>query len=357
MNAMTTMAPVGSIRSASPSGQGGAIASKWKLLKAVEDAREPLGLKRTSLALLRTMIALVQSDHIDAVAADKHICFASNSTLSERVHVSVKTVERHITALAEAGLVRRIVSGNGKRWARRDGQGRVVLASGLSLLPLAEKHAELIVVGQEHAEKIQQARLLKDKCSMHLRRLKDLQGEEGLVTDLIIRTRKLLRRKNDTQALKDLLDELSNELASCGYVEDQAAISRASDDHIEGHKETDLIQKVKEKKSSEIQVTSEEMERSFPKLCAELRFARSKEHCDRMMVGLASYLGISDVWIDLKAEQGPAVSFMILGYLLQRADHIQNHKAYFHSLEQKIKAGEIKPRSLLKATSQKARRQ
>ncbi len=351
------MAQIGSIRSGALDGQGGALASKWKLLKAAEDAREPLGLKRTSLALLRTMIALVRSDNISTAATDQHICFASNATLAERVHVSVKTVERHIAALAEAGLVRRIVSGNGKRWARRDRQGKVVLASGLSLLPLAEKHAELIQAGQEHAEKVRKASLLKDQCSIQLRRLVELASDESMISGLMRKVRNTLRRKPDENALKDLLKELSAELAGCGYVEDQTAISRASADRIEGHKETDLIQKVKEKNSSEFQVSSSEMERSFPKLCAELRFARNKEHCDRIMVGLASYLGISSEWIDLKAEHGPAVSFMIMGYLLQRADHIQNHKGYLHSLVQKLRTGEIGPISLLKATSQKARKQ
>ncbi|WP_235477311.1 helix-turn-helix domain-containing protein [Aliiroseovarius crassostreae] len=95
---------LGSIRSGVSDGQDGALHPKWKLLKAAEEAREPLGLKRTSLALLRTMISLVRANHISDAVADQHICFASNATLAERMHVSVKTVERHITILAATGL-------------------------------------------------------------------------------------------------------------------------------------------------------------------------------------------------------------------------------------------------------------
>ena len=344
---MTAMTPVGSVRSHIVSGNGGALPPKWKLLKAAEEAREPLGLKRTSLAVLRTMISLVKTDHISDAAADHHICFASNATLAERVHVSLKTIERHISILAAAGLIRRISSGNGKRWARRDRQGRVVLASGLSLLPLAEKHAELVQTAQGHAEKTRKVSLLKDKCSLKLKRLTDLSGDESVITDLMSRARNILRRKSDETALKNLLEEITNELANCGYVEEQTDKLRGPDHQNEGHKETDLIQKVEEKNSSQIQVSPKDMEHSFPKLCAELRFAKSNQHCEELMTDLAEYLGIGSIWNDLKTDHGPAVSFILLGFALQKAEVIENHKAYLLSLSKKIRAGEISYKSLL----------
>ena len=137
MKTVTALAPNGATLSGT-AGQGGNTPKKWMLLRAVEEAREPLGLKSTSLNVLRAMVSFMDGDQISSDQDDRHICFASNAAIAKRTHVSVQTVERHISALVELGLIRRVMSANGKRWVRRDRQGRVVTATGLSLLPLSD---------------------------------------------------------------------------------------------------------------------------------------------------------------------------------------------------------------------------
>lgn len=56
------------------------------------------------------MISFVGGDQIAADQDDHHICFASNAAIAKRTHVSVQTVERHISTLVELGLVRRVLS-------------------------------------------------------------------------------------------------------------------------------------------------------------------------------------------------------------------------------------------------------
>lgn len=276
--------------------------SKWQLLRAAEEAREPLGLKATSLNLLRAMVSLIPGDSLGA-APDRHICFASNQTLATRAHVSVATIERHVSILADAGLIKRAASMNGKRWARRDGQGRVVVASGLSLAPLFERFAELAQMAQDHAEHLSRLQTLRDRCKVLLARLSDAHG-------LLQRARNILRRRTDEETLTALLKELTGNL-------------RDSAPEFEGHKETQSIPSVS--------VEDQDIEESYPRLCAELRTERTAEDCHRRMDQIAKELHLGAAWAKAKGR-GPTLAFMLLGYVLQRIEKIEVPGAYLWSL-------------------------
>ena len=97
------------------------------------------------------------------------------------------------------------------------------------------------------------------------------------------------------------------------------------------------------------------MERSFPRLCSELRFARDQAHCDRLMDDIAEYLRLGQSWYAMKSAYGPAIRFMVLGYIFQRAESIQAHQAYLISLVTKIDRGDMQPTELLGQNSIKRR--
>ena len=122
---------------------------------------------------------------------------------------------------------------------------------------------------------------------------------------------------------------------------------RASDPEIEGHKETSKTQYVKDETSFQIEVGQEEMERAYPRLCAELRFAKNQEDCRRLMDDLAGYLNLGNTWFSIK-DLGPALSFMILGYLLERTETISNHRGYAFKLSQDLANKSLDWRTLLK---------
>jgi replication initiation protein RepC len=289
--------------------------TKWNLLRAVEEAREPLALKANALNILRALVSFIPGDTI-AAAPDQHICFASNDTLASRAHVSVKTVERHISALVEAGLIKRASALNGKRWARRDGQGRAVVISGLSLAPLLQRHQEIKRLAEEHAKIIDRLHQLKDQCRV-------LLGQIRQIPELINRARNILRRRPDEQTLTCLLKDLTDNL-------------RDSDGEIEGHKEPISIP----------EVGQSDIEEAFPRLCAELRTSRSNEECQERMDDIARQVGLGTIWA--KARQtGPQVAFMLLGYVLQRIERIDHPSAYMGSLIQKLKLGSMTPNQLL----------
>ena len=328
-----------------PAGQGASMPKKWRLLRAVEDAREPLGLKSTSLNVLRAMISFMSVDQISTDQNDHHICFASNAAIANRTHVSVQTVERHISALVELGLIRRVMSANGKRWARRDRQGRVVTATGLSLMPLAERHAEFVQEAQRHTDRVLEITVLRDKVSAALARLRELVADDTAISDLMITVRNALRRKPDANVLRDLLAEISVDISEITQADTEKL--RGSDSEIEGHKENSLNPEVKKEEISQIHVSPDQMERSFPRLCSELRFAKDQAHCDRIMDSLADQLQLGETWYAMKTTHGPALRFMILGYITQRAERIRSHKAYLISLAAKIDRGEMTPIAML----------
>ena len=340
MKTVPALAPNGATFSET-AGQCSSTPKKWILLRAVEEAREPLGLKSTSLNVLRAMISFMSGDQISADQDDHHICFASNAAIAKRTHVSVQTVERHISALVELGLIRRIMSANGKRWARRDWQGKVVMATGLSLMPLSERHSEFIQEAKRHADRVIELTMLRDKVSLALARLRKILGNDSLIADLILTVRNTLRRKPDVNVLSELLSKISK------ITQADTENLRVIDNENEGHKEHSLNPKVKKEDLFQIQVSPGQMERSFPRLCSELRFAKDRHHCDRIMDEIAAYLRLGQSWYAIKATHSSAIRFMVLGYIFQRAKRIQSHRAYLISLLAKIDSGDVCPRALL----------
>ena len=291
------------------------------------------------------MISYLRVDHVDATRDDGHICFASNASLAKRAHVSIQTVERHIAKLVYLDLLKRRSIGNGKRWARRNRQGSIVLATGLSLLPLAERYPEFLRMAQDHQDHQNELGQLRDLCSAALSNLKAHFKPANWDEDFILKARNLLRRQPDKQALSDLLDEITAKISKIGSEEPNNL--RATAPEIEGHKETSKTQYVKEETFFQIEVGQEEMERAYPRLCAELRFAKNQEDCRRLLDDIAGYLNLGNTWFSIK-DLGPALSFMILGYLMERTETISNHRGYAFKLSQDLANKSLDWRTLLK---------
>ncbi|MBP0482148.1 helix-turn-helix domain-containing protein [Sagittula salina] len=332
-------------------GHGGPLPDRWQLLRAVERARRPLGLKATSLNILRAMLSFLPDDRLNAARADNHICFASNRALAERAHVSVQTVERHVGLLVKLGLIDRHASANGKRWARRDRLGRVVLATGLSLLPLLNRHEELRTMGDAQEDRETALRVLRDRCRMAVAQLKEqVDGVATSAHELIDRAFLVLRRKSSAEALEalhaDLLHQISEETpVPVENLYQNNAVPRdlrGNDTAIEGHKETDINPEVRAEPPEDV-----DMERAFPRLCARLRACRTLSDCHDRMDRLAREIGLRRIWPEIRAL-GPQRAFMLLGYLHERTEKLRNANAYARMLLSAEAQGRLDWRSLLK---------
>ena len=326
-------------------GQGSCARNKWSLLNAIERSRVPLGLKGTSIAILRAMVSLIKGDHITNASDDGHICFASNATLAQRSHVSIQTVERHISRLVSLGLLQRHSSANGKRWARRNQNGQIVLASGISLYPLEARHEEFNQLAHKHEEHQTQLRIIRDRISQAMVKLKQHSTDSSTVEKLTTKARNLLRRKTSRETLDQLLHEISVEISARDEtVPLKTMVTETSN---EGHKDTDKIQYVEKNETAKPEISQTEIERSFPKLCAEIRFARNNAECLAVMDRLASNLSLNDAWIRAR-QLGPTYSFLLLGYLLEKSQNIKSPEAYLKALLKQHEGNHLSWPTLLK---------
>jgi replication initiation protein RepC len=306
-----------------------------------------LGLKATSIAILRAMISFMSADRISDVQDDHHLVYASNAALAERANVSIQTVERHVSLLTKVGLIVRFTASNGKRWVRRNRAGEVTFVSGLSLLPLVTRHAELTALASDYRRKQEELEVLRDKCTLAIARLQ--QETTSNIRDLMHRAKLILRRRPQQSVLQDLLAEIASVLSvenSSKEVSQPIKLTGRNDES-EGHKEPSLNHDSKIKSSSQIEVRQDQIERAFPRLCSEIRFARDQAHCDRLMDNLANQLALGQTWYAMKSSQSPAVRFLLLGYLLQKVDTIKSPRAYFSSLLGKIEQGNLEPVTLM----------
>ncbi|SCB46975.1 plasmid replication protein RepC [Rhizobium multihospitium] len=124
--------------------------NKWKLFRAVCEAREELNVSDRSLSVLDALLSFYPSD--DLVPQNDLIVFPSNAQLSIRARgMTAATLRRHLAALVDAGLILRKDSANGKRFARRSRAGEINEAFGFNLAPLLSRATEIETIAAQIA--------------------------------------------------------------------------------------------------------------------------------------------------------------------------------------------------------------
>lgn len=165
--------------------EDGARADKWKLYRALCEARERLGVTDRALAILNALLSFYPKNEL--AAEDTMIVFPSNAQLSLRAHgMAEQTIRRHLARLIEAGLLTRRDSANGKRFVRRDRAGHIDEAFGFSLAPLLARAEEIERLAAEvEAERLHLQRL-KERltiCRRDVAKLIETAIEEGASGD------------------------------------------------------------------------------------------------------------------------------------------------------------------------------
>ncbi|WP_428929532.1 plasmid replication protein RepC [Marinibacterium sp. SX1] len=114
--------------------------SKTRAFVAVKRVGAYIGLKAGDMMLLDTLGAFTQAH--DWEEGQRPIVWASNAYLMEQTGFSLSALKRHARRLAEVGVISFQDSPNGKRWGRRDTDGRIVEAYGFDLSPLSARVEE-----------------------------------------------------------------------------------------------------------------------------------------------------------------------------------------------------------------------
>jgi len=160
------------------------VVHKWRLFRALTEAKEPLGVTDRALSVLHALLSFHQetaltlpesgakkTSHTEAVEDEAPspgiVVFPSNKELSIRAHgMAPATLRRHLACLVDAGLIIRRDSPNGKRFARRGQGGAIEDAFGFDLLPLIARASEIETLAEEVRAENRAIALLREKITL-----------------------------------------------------------------------------------------------------------------------------------------------------------------------------------------------
>ncbi len=190
--------------------------SKWKLFRAICEARPALGVTDRALTVLDALLTFYPDDEISE--ENGLIVFPSNAQLSLRARgMTPATLRRHLAVLVEAGLILRKDSPNGKRYARRDRAGALGEAFGFSVAPLLARAGEIENLAAQAVADRELLRVTRERLTVCRRDISkliaaaieeevsgDWEGISAMFRTLLAR----IPRVATAEALTPLLDEM-----------------------------------------------------------------------------------------------------------------------------------------------------
>lgn len=352
----------------------GQTADKWKLFRSLCEARVKLGVTDRALALMNALLSFHPKTELSA--EDGLVVFPSNAQLSLRANgMAEATIRRHLAVLVDAGLLARKDSANGKRYARRNGDGELDEAFGFSLAPLLSRAEEIERLAADVvAERIALQRL-KEQLTIARRdvlKLMETALAEGLDLDgeaFNLRYREILAglpRKAGAMEVADCLDAMTALRAELVKMLETPAISRKSsgspvhsERHIQNSK-TDYInesEKALEKGEEETAAPERKGWHEPPKIfplglvlsaCPDIAAygpegtVSSWRDLMTAAVVVRSMLGVSPSAYQRACEvMGPENAAVTMACILERAGEIQSAGGYLRDLTRRAERVEF----------------
>jgi replication initiation protein RepC len=240
---------------------------KWRLFRLLAEIRPQLGVSDRALSVLNALLSFHPETALALPARDGDgagaqscglVVFPSNRALALRAHgMSEATLRRHLAALVEAGLLARRDSPNGKRYARKAGEGgdeRFADAFGFDLTPLVARAAEFETMAEAERRRRTARHLLKERVSLLRRdagKLIALGLDEGLAGDwgglrrrymTLMTPLRRIHSDAELDALALALDALRREAANLLDSQIEAENPRGNDDRIDRHQSNSKTQ-------------------------------------------------------------------------------------------------------------------
>ncbi|MGV3551046.1 plasmid replication protein RepC [Rhizobium sp.] len=163
----------------------GKVVDKWKIFRALCEARAVLDIGDRALAVLSALLSFQPGNELSGEQG--LVVFPSNAQLSIRAHgMAPATLRRHLADLVRAGLIIRRDSPNGKRYARKGAEGAIEQAFGFSLAPLVARAEEIeaaaaLIRAEQEAFRLTRERI--SLCRRDIAKLIQTGMDEGVRAD------------------------------------------------------------------------------------------------------------------------------------------------------------------------------
>ncbi|MEN3150869.1 plasmid replication protein RepC [Neorhizobium sp. IRAMC:178] len=226
----------------------GITRNKWKLFRAVCEARPSLGVTDRALTVLDALLTFYPEDEISETRG--LVVFPSNAQLSLRARgMTPATLRRHLAVLIDAGLILRKDSPNGKRYARRSRAGEINEAFGFSLAPLLARAAEIESLAAQVVADRELLRITRDRLTVCRRDVAKLiaaafdegvPGDWGRILDMFQTLVARIPRVPTVKTISPLLEEmvmLRSEIINLLEIRAKTQKIDARESQIERHKQ------------------------------------------------------------------------------------------------------------------------
>jgi replication initiation protein RepC len=355
---------------------------KWKLFRALCEARKAVGISDRSLAVLNALLSFYPKTEL----SEEHglVVFPSNSQLSLRTHgMADTTLRRHLAALIDAGLIFRKDSPNGKRYARKGRGGVISDAFGFSVAPLLSRADEIQRLAAEAITARQLAKQLKEQislCRRDIGKLIETALSEGIAGDwaelqlqfdALSHSLPRTPLTSEIAALLEALDAFRGRIVKCLETHINFSNESGSDSHIGGHIQSSDINPISESerdmatvaKAPSPAINRRNLSRtnSFPldlvlQACPEIRMYGPASGIstwkDLIVAGhvVRSTFAVSPAAYQRACEvMGQENTATVIACILERAPQISSPGGYLRDLTQKAEAGAFSPGPMLMA--------
>ncbi|MDM7850762.1 plasmid replication protein RepC [Pseudochrobactrum kiredjianiae] len=356
---------------------------RWKLLRALTEAREAYQLSPRTIAVLEVLLSFYPDKMLDGSAP--LIVFPSNQELSMRLRgMSAPTIRRHLATLVDAGFILRRDSPNGKRFVRRDSNGEIAMAFGFDLAPLTFRADEIETQAEKIRDQNRIRQQLRFSITIHLRdisktilaalnesregdwealyaQLQALSGRverNGTVSNLSIRERALSILRSQVENL--YLSNVSEPKMSGNERENEHHIQNSN---IESFDNTNAAKTENPETKTKRQTSAPDIQNKTPHLSEILKTCPQIKHY--AMSGIQNWkdliitaghirpmLGITpSAWREACEIMGEINAAVTIATMLERSDKIHSAGGYLRKLTQRAENGQYCVQPVLRALS------
>jgi replication initiation protein RepC len=349
-------------------------ADKWKLFRALCEAKPRLGISERALSVMNALLSFYPETTLSE--ENGLIVFPSNMQLSLRAHgMAEATLRRHIAALVDAGLLSRRDSPNGKRYARKDGAGGIDEAYGFSLAPLLSRASEIQQMAAEIEMERLQLRRLRERlkiCRSDIGKLIEVALEEGVRGDweaihehyrrLVVSIPRVATATSITPIMEEL-EMLREEVSNLLEMRVKSQNLSGNPDQTERHKQNSNPESTHElepssrnelgAKLSETAVPPSEPMKAFPlgmvlQACPTIAdygpggAIGSWRDLMQAAVVVRTTLAVSpSAYEDACETMGSENAAVVMACILERAGHINSAGGYLRDLTARARRGEF----------------